>query len=68
MSKIVSECPDTGEAIEDFVSSNNAGVDSWRRTGVLTFGGNTKLPQKVTYKRIWQHLEKKYGRHFHIGP
>ena len=52
MSKILSECPNIGKVIEDFVSSNNVGADSWRRTGMLTFDGNTRLPQKVTYERI----------------
>ena len=49
VSKLLSECTDIGKVIEDFVSSNNVGADSWRRTGVLTFDGNTRLPQKVTY-------------------
>lgn len=64
MSKILFECPDIGENIEDFVSSNNIGADSWRRTGVLTFNGNTKLPQN---ERIRQHVKKKYRRHFSYG-
>ena len=49
MSKILSECPNIGKVIEDFVSSNNVGADSWRRTGMLTFDGNTRLPQKVFF-------------------
>ena len=35
--------------------------------GVLTFDGNTRLPQKVTYERIRLHLEKVYQRHFSYG-
>lgn len=67
VSKILTDCPNIGKDIEEFVSNNNVGADAWRRTGVLTFDGNTKLPQKVTYERIRQHLEKMYGRHFSYG-
>ena len=45
----------------------NVGADSWRRTGVLTFDGNTKLAQKVTYERIRAHLKKHYNRKFSYG-
>ncbi|KAL5457266.1 hypothetical protein EMCRGX_G034513 [Ephydatia muelleri] len=43
------------------------GADAWRRTGVLTFDGNTKLKSKVTYKAIQGHLEAVYGRKFAYG-
>lgn len=64
---ILSTCPNIGKVIEDFVSDHNIGADSWRRTGVLTFDGNTRLPQKVTYERIRHHLIKVYNRHFSYG-
>ena len=67
-SKILSECTDIGKVIEDFVTECNCGADAWRRTGVLTFDGNTRLPQKVTYERIRQHLMKFYHPlHFSYG-
>ena len=67
VNKILAECPNIGKVIEDFVSECNIGADSWRRTGVLTFDGNCKLPQKVTYERIRMHLQDVYKRHFSYG-
>ena len=43
------------------------GADAWRRTGVLTFDGNTKVKRKVTYNRIREHLQSMYHRHFSYG-
>ena len=43
VSKILTDCPDIGNVIERFVQERNVGADAWRRTGVLTFDGNTKL-------------------------
>ncbi len=67
VSNILRDCPDIGEQIETFVKDCNVGADSWRRTGVLTFDGNTKLTQKVTYERIRAHLKKHYNRKFSYG-
>ena len=53
--------------IESFVQDNNVGADAWRRTGVLTFDGNTKLGKKVTYKRIQEYVEKVFGRKVSYG-
>lgn len=39
----------------------------WRRTGVLTFDGNSTVKQKVTYSRIKSHLEETYKRKFGYG-
>ena len=64
LSKILTECSDIGKVIEDFVSANNVGADAWRRTGVLTFDGNTCLPQKVTYEQIHRHVQNVYKRKF----
>ena len=50
VSSILRDCPDIGEQIETSVKDCNVGADSWRHTGVLTFDGNTKLAQKVTYE------------------
>lgn len=36
VSKILVECPDTGEVIEEFVSVANVGAVQWRITGILT--------------------------------
>ena len=30
---------------------SNVGADAWRRTGVLTFDGNLRVSNKVTYER-----------------
>ena len=49
---ILEKYPDIGESIEEYVQSCNVGADMWRRTGVLTFDGNTRVKQKATYKRI----------------
>ena len=67
VSKVLLECPDVGKTIEDFVIAGNVGADQWRRTGVLTFDGNTNLPKKITYGRIQKHLEKLYQQHFSNG-
>ena len=62
MSTIVTMFPDIGKVIEKFVKENNVGADRWRRTGVLTFYGNTNVGKKVTFKCIKQHLEEVYGQ------
>lgn len=43
------------------------GADAWQRTGMLTFDGNCKVKQKVTYGRIQRHLQDKYGHKFSYG-
>ena len=53
--------------MEDFVKVNNVGADAWPRTGILTFDGNVRSTQKVTYEKIRQHLESVYKRHFSYG-
>ena len=65
--RILKECPDIGKTIETFVQERNIGADMWRRTGVLTFDGNTRLKQKATYEGIRQHLEAVYHRKFGYG-
>ena len=67
VSKILRDCPDLGKSIEEFVSSRNVGADQWRRTRVLTFDGNTRLPNKVTYTSIQKHLQQLYNRPFSYG-
>lgn len=64
---ILTTCPDIGEQIEKYVQECNVGADAWRRTGVLTFDGNIKLKEKVTYEGIRQHLQHVYHRHFSYG-
>ena len=64
---ILKKYPDIGEKIEEFVRDQNVGADKWRRTGVLTFDGNMKGKQKVTYERIRKHLEGIYDRKFAYG-
>ena len=67
VSKILKDCPDIGETIEAFVREHQVGADAWRRTGVLTFDGNTKVKEKVTYEKIRQHLQNEYHRKFSYG-
>ncbi len=65
--KILRECPDIGKEIESFVQSHNVGADAWRRTGVLTFDGNVRVKEKVTYERIRKHLQIMYQRKISYG-
>ena len=64
---IVKDHPDIGEVIENYVKERNVGADAWRRTGVLTFDGNTKIKSKVTFNRIREHLYSVYQRKFSYG-
>ena len=64
---ILMDHPDIGSVIEEFVQESNIGADAWRRTGVLTFDGNTRVKQKVTYNRICEHLQCVYNRKFSHG-
>lgn len=57
-SKIIEECPDIGEVIEKYVEDHSVGADAWRRTGLPTFDGNSKLQDKVTYKKTKGHLQE----------
>ena len=59
--------PNLGKDIESFVRDNRVGADAWRRTGVATFDGYEKKGPRVTYKRIKEHLEKKYQTKFSYG-
>jgi len=56
-----------GKDIEEFARSRKVGADAWRRTGVLTFNGNSRTGPNATYKRIQQHLETKYHCKFGYG-
>lgn len=67
MKGFVKKYPDIGNVIEAFVQDRNVGADAWRRTGVLTFDGNCQLKEKVTFKRIQDHLEEVYHRKFTFG-
>ena len=63
---ILKDHPNIGQVIEDYVQERNVGADAWR-TGVLTFDGNTKVKQKVTFNHIKEHLESVYDRKFSYG-
>lgn len=56
-SKLVQNCPGIGKEVEEFVKEHNVGADAWRRTGLLTFDGNTRLKDKVTYLKLQKHLQ-----------
>ena len=64
---VLLQCPGIGKEIEAFVSERNVGADAWRRTGVLTFVGNRRIKEKVTYERIRQHLQQLYSRKISYG-
>ena len=49
------------------MKDHNIGADAWRRTGILTFDGNCRLAEKVTYKKIQSYLENVYSRKFSYG-
>ena len=66
-SKLLKQFPNLGKNIEDFVHANQIGADAWRGTGVATFDGNVKSGPCVTYRRIKEHLERKYQRKFSYG-
>ena len=67
VSKILRDFPDIGKEIEQYVEQRSVGADAWRRTGVLTFDGNKRVAEKVTYQRIKEHLESVYKRKFAYG-
>ena len=64
---VLKDHPDVGEVMEKFVEERNIGADAWRRTGVFTFDGNTRVKEKVTYERLRQHLISVYKRNFSYG-
>jgi hypothetical protein len=65
--RIVTQFPDIGKTIENFLEQRSVGADAWRRTGVLTFDGNRPVKEKVTYFNIKKHLEAVYKRTFAYG-
>lgn len=60
VSQILTQVPEIGKEIENFVMECGAGADAWRRTGVITFDGNRKVQKKPTFKRVKEHLERKF--------
>ena len=59
--KLLSQFPNVGKDIEDFVKECGARADAWRRTSALTLDGNRKVKCKATFKRIQEYLEGKYN-------
>ena len=53
--------------MEKYATSCDIGADKWRRTGVLTFGGEKRSEKRLTIVKLRQHLMEVYGRHFSIG-
>ena len=64
---LISQFPNIGKDIDDFVKESGAGADAWRRTGALTFDGNRRVKKKATFKRIQEHLQEKYNRKISYG-
>ena len=56
---VLKECPSIGKEIESFVSERNVGANA-RRTGVLTYDGNRKVKEKVTYMNASADICRKY--------
>ena len=52
--ELLQNFPNIGERI---VQEHKVGADAWRRTGVLTFDGNIKLKDKVTYEKMRQYFK-----------
>ena len=67
LGRILREYSNIGRTVEEFVQNNGVGADAWRWTSVLTFDGNRRLNNKVTYSRIKEHLEKTYNTTFSYG-
>lgn len=61
------EFPNIGKVFKEYVNERNVGADAWRWTGVLTFDGNTRVKQKVTYEHIRQNLSSVFKRSFSYG-
>ena len=53
--------------MEEYAESCDVGADRWRRTGVMTFGGDQIKEKRLTYKRLQQHLIKHYKEHISLG-
>ena len=49
------------------MQERSVGANAWRRIGVLTFNGNNRVKEKVTYARIRKHLESVYKCKFSYG-
>lgn len=67
VSKTLQKYPKNRTDIEDYARENRIGADSWRRTGVRCFTGNTRRGPKITDNRIMLHLENKYDTRFGYG-
>ena len=59
--------PEIGKEIENFVMECDAEADAWQRTGVITFDGNRKVQKKPTFKRVKEHLERKFQIKIYYG-
>lgn len=53
VSTILKKFPNIGDVMEEFVEERNIGADSWRRTGVLTFDGNTRVKHMSVFVSTW---------------
>ena len=65
--RLLQKFPNIGETVQRFVEEHKVGADAWRRTGVLTFDGNTKLKDKVMYEKICHNLQDTYHYKFSYG-
>ena len=60
VSQILTRVPENSKEIENIVMECGAGAAAWRRTGVITFDGNRKVQKKPIFKRVKEHLERKF--------
>ena len=64
---IVNRHPEIGKVMERYAESCDVGADRWRRTGLLTFGGDQKKEKRLTYKRLQEYLISYYDEHISLG-
>ena len=64
---ILERHPEIGEVMEKYAEACDVGADRWRRTGLLTFGGDQKKEKRLTYRRLQEYLKTYYGEHISLG-
>ena len=59
--------PDIGQVIEERAKQCDIGADKWRRTGVMTFSGDSRQEQRLTYIKLQKYLEAYYKERISVG-
>ena len=63
---ILERHPEIGEVMEKYAEACDVGADRWRRTGLLTFGGDQKKEKRLT-AGVQEYLKTYYGEHINLG-